>query len=32
VRDFLGEDYMRVHWEESESFRELYNMRNAIDG
>jgi hypothetical protein len=31
VRDFLGEDYMRVHWEESETFRELYNMRTAID-
>ena len=22
---------MRVHWEESETFRELYNMRGAAD-
>ncbi len=31
VRDFMGEDYMRMHYEEAEAFRELYNMRQAID-
>ncbi len=30
VKDFLGEDYMRVHWEEAESFRELYSLRDGI--
>ena len=30
VGDYLGEDYMRAHFEEAESFKELFNLREAI--
>jgi hypothetical protein len=30
VNDYLGEDYMRMHFEESESFRELFNLRENV--
>lgn len=29
VNDYLGEDYMRMHFEESDSFREMFAIREA---
>ena len=30
VNDYLGEDYMRMHHEEAEAFKELFNLREAV--
>ena len=30
VESFLGEEYMKVHLEESDTFREVQNLRDAI--
>lgn len=30
VRDYLGEEYMRVHFEEADSFKEVFNLREAV--
>lgn len=30
MNEYLGEDYMRKHHEESEAYREVFNLREAI--
>jgi len=30
VSQYLGEDYMRVHHEETETYRDLFNLREAV--
>lgn len=30
IGDYLGEDYMRMHFEEAESFKEIFNLREII--
>lgn len=30
VGDYLGEDYMKSHFEEAEIFREVFNLREVI--